>query len=326
MTSSPGARLADAVLEASVFGSFTRIGYLVRRRLFAWTPLERLRLDGRVAIVTGATSGLGRTAAELLARQGATVCMVGRDPQRTERTRAELAAATGAAIEAELSDLSSLADARAFAARFAATHDRLDILVHNAGALTHEFKRTSEGNEITFATQVLAPFLVTTALRPLLEAAAPSRVILVASGGMYTVPLDVAALEPAPGAYDGVKAYARCKRAQVALAGQWTRHLAGTGVTVNAMHPGWADTPGLRDALPGFSRALAPLLRTPVEGADTIAWLAAAPEAAPVSGLFFLDRRPRALHRLRRTRRADEAQEAAWLWQLCSERTTAAGD
>jgi NAD(P)-dependent dehydrogenase (short-subunit alcohol dehydrogenase family) len=318
---SPAARLVDAVLEASVVGSFTRIGYLARRRLFAWTPLEELRVDGRVAVVTGATSGLGRTAAELLARQGATVCIVGRDPQRTERARAELSTATGAVIEAGLADLSSLADARAFCERFAATHDRLDILVHNAGALTHEFKRTSEGYEATFATQVLAPFLVTTALRPLLEAAAPSRVIFVASGGMYTVPLDVAALEPAPGAYDGVKAYARCKRAQVVLAGEWTRHLAGAGVTVNAMHPGWADTRGLRDALPGFSRVLGPILRTPLEGADTIAWLAAAPEAAALSGMFFLDRRPRVLHRLRRTRRPDEAQEAARLWQLCEERT-----
>ena len=153
---------------------------------------------------------------------------------------------------------------------------------------------------------MLAPFLVTTALLPLLETAlletaAPSRVILVASGGMYTVPLDVAALEPTPAEYDGVKAYARCKRAQVALAGEWTRRLAGTDVTVNAMHPGWADTPGLRDALPGFSRVLSPILRTPREGADTIAWLAAAPEAAGTSGKFFLDRRARAIHRLRRT-------------------------
>ena len=115
---------------------------------------------------------------------------------------------------------------------------------------------------------------------------------------MYTEPLDVAALDPEPAAYDGTKTYARCKRAQVVLAEEWTRHLLGTGVTVNAMHPGWADTPGLRAALPGFSRVVGPLLRTPEEGADTIVWLAAAPEAADLSGRFLLDRRPRAKHRL----------------------------
>ena len=195
------------------------------------------------------------------------------------------------------------------------------MLVSNAGALTNAYTVTGDGNELTLATHVLSPFLLTRALRPLLEASAPSRAIVVASGGMYTEPLDVAGLDPEPAAYDGTKAYARCKRAQVVLAEEWTRELRDTGITVNAMHPGWADTPGLRTALPGFSRIVGPLLRTPEEGADTIVWLAAAPAAADLSGLFFLDRRARAKHRLRRTRRPDEAREAARLWRLCTERT-----
>ena len=316
-----GAKLVDAVLEATVAGSFTRIGYQARSRLFHWAPLDSLRLGGKVAIVTGATSGLGRTAAELLARQGAEVCIVGRDPDRTERARAEIAAAAGSVVEADLADLSLLSETAAFADRFAEQHDRLDVLILNAGALIHDYTVTAEGNEITVATHVLSQFLLTRVLRPLLEASAPSRVIMVASGGMYTEPLDVDTLESDPDAYDGTAAYARCKRAQVALAEEWTRHLLDTGVTVNTMHPGWADTPGLRTALPGFSRIVGPLLRTPEEGADTIAWLAAAPEASAHSGLFFLDRRARAKHRLRRTRRPDEGREAARLWRLCTERT-----
>jgi NAD(P)-dependent dehydrogenase (short-subunit alcohol dehydrogenase family) len=321
VTPSSAANIVDWTLEASVVGSFTRIGYHTRRRLFEWTPLQSLGLEGKVAIVTGATSGLGRAAAQSIAALGAHVCIVGRDPARTELARSEISAAAGSAVEADLADLSSLEETAAFATRFAEDHDRLDLLILNAGALTHDYTVTSEGNEITLATHVLSPFLLTRALRPLLEAAAPSRVIVVASGGMYTQPLDVDALDPEPAAYDGTQAYARCKRAQVVLAEEWTRHLLDTGVTVNAMHPGWADTPGLRTALPGFTRMVGPLLRTPEEGADTIVWLAAAPDAADQSGLFFLDRRARAKHRLRRTRRLDDAREAARLWRVCEERT-----
>ena len=310
------ARAVDAVLEASVVGSFTRLGYDARRRLYDWTPLEELRLDGKTAIVTGATSGLGREAAGLLAGQGAIVCVVGRDAERTERARAAIPAA-----QSDVADFSSLAATRDFADRFAATHDHLDILVLNAGALTHDFTMTAEGYEVTLATQVLSQFLLITALRPLLEAAPSARVISVASGGMYFERLDVDALQPTKENYDGVKAYARAKRAQVVLAEEWTRDLAGTDITVNTMHPGWSDTPGLRTALPSFSRNLSPLLRTPRQGADTIVWLAAAPEVEGQSGLFFLDRRPRPTHRRPGTRRLDEARERARLWALCQTAT-----
>jgi NAD(P)-dependent dehydrogenase (short-subunit alcohol dehydrogenase family) len=310
-------------MEATVAPSFSRVGYHVRRRLFDWTPLETLRLDGKVAIVTGATGGLGRWAAEAMARQGARVCVVGRDRERTERARSEIASATGAEVEAELADLSSLAETAALAGRFAAGHNQLDALLLNAGLLTHEYTETPEGNEVTLATHVLSQFLLVSALRPLLEASAPARLVSVSSGGMYAVPLDVDALVPDAHAYDGTNQYARCKRAQVVLAEEWTRNLLGTGVVVNAMHPGWSDTPGIRTALPGFSRLVGPFLRTPEEGADTIVWLAAAPAARVLNGCFVLDRRPRPAHRLRRTRRPGEPAEAGRLWRLCEERTGA---
>jgi NAD(P)-dependent dehydrogenase (short-subunit alcohol dehydrogenase family) len=312
------AGLADAALEASVVGSFTRIGFDARRRLFDWEPLESLPFAGKTMVVTGATSGLGLAAARVMARGGATVCIVGRSPERTERARAELAT-LGGTVESELADLSLLGETRALAARLAERHERVDALVLNAGALLHEYTPTDEGNETTLATHVLTPFLLDRALRPQLERAG-GRVIFVASGGMYTEPLDVDALLATAAAYDGTRAYARCKRAQVVLAEELTRRFPASAVAVNAMHPGWADTPAIRDALPGFSRAVGPLLRTPAEGADTIVWLAAAPAAAAIRGAFLLDRRPRAKHRLRRTRRLDEALQAGRLWELVSGR------
>ena len=282
--------LADALLEASVVGSFTRLGNQSRRRLYDWAPLTSLRLDGRSAVVTGATSGLGRETALLLTRQGAAVTIVGRDEERTERSRAE----TGAA-GSELADLSLMRDTRALARRIAETHETLDVLVLNAGAMTHAFTLTDEGNEVTLATHVLSQFLLVDELRPLLERSG-ARVIVTSSGGMYLERLDVDALQPTAADYDGVKAYALAKRAQVMLTHYWREKYAGTDRRFYAMHPGWTRTASVGRSMPRFVAILKSVLRKHHQGADTIVWLAATRPAHAIAGSIWFDRKERSSH------------------------------
>jgi dehydrogenase/reductase SDR family member 12 len=314
------ARAADALLEASVVGSFTRIGLAVRSRLLPeFTEDQRPPMPGQVAIVTGATSGIGRAAATELARRGAAVHFLARDEGRAARAQREMAEATGSrAVSYGLADLEDLDSVRAFAREFRAGHDRLDVLIHNAGAIHPDFQASGTGTELTVAGQVHAPFLLTQLLRPALLAAAPSRVITVSSAGMYTQRLDPATLQMTASGYNGVTAYARAKRAQVALSREWARRFPAGDVAFHAMHPGWADTPGLATMLPGFHRVMQPLLRTPGQGADTLIWLASADPARLGSGLFWFDRRPRSEYRLPRTREAGP-EVARRLWESIAE-------
>jgi NAD(P)-dependent dehydrogenase (short-subunit alcohol dehydrogenase family) len=307
--------LADAALEVTVVGSFTNLGFRARRALGPWEDLDRVRLAGRTVMITGATSGLGLAAAHRLARMGATLRVVGRHPARTADAAARVRHASGNPDVTEyVADLGDLGAVRDLAAAVAAREPRLDVLVHNAGALLASRTVTPQGHEATFATMVLGPALLTEALLPLLTRSAASspaapavaRVVLVSSGGMYTQRLDVADPESARG-YRGSVAYARAKRAQVVLARAWGERWRDRGVVVHAMHPGWAATPGVHAALPTFERVLGPLLRTPDEGADTIVWLAAAEEPARSTGRFWHDRRARPVHYLPCTREsADE--------------------
>ena len=138
--------------------------------------------------------------------------------------------------------------------------------------------------EVTAQVHVVAPFLLTTALLPMLQATPDARVITVSSGGMYTQRLDVDALGTPSMPFDGVRAYANAKRAQVVLNERWSKHLGASGVVFHAMHPGWADTPGVRESLPRFHALMGPLLRTPCQGADTIVWLAGDPRASRRTG------------------------------------------
>jgi NAD(P)-dependent dehydrogenase (short-subunit alcohol dehydrogenase family) len=136
----------------------------------------------------------------------------------------------------------------------------------------------------------------------------------VTSGGQYAQSLDLDDLQYSHGAYDGTRAYARSKRAQVALIREWARRLGPAGIRFDSTHPGWADTPGLSDALPGFARLMGPLLRTPAEGTDTLVWLATAPTLHAPAGSLWLDRRPRPFDRVPMTRLT--ATDRRRLWEL----------
>jgi len=307
------ASLVDDGLEVSVVGSFSRVGFALRRLLFGWAAPPDGALAGRTVLVTGPTSGLGRAATDAFAALGARVILVGRSAERLGAVRADLVARHDEdRFPIVVADMGSLASVRAAVRRIEETEPRLDVLVDNAGTIFSERLEGPDGIESTLAVLVVGPFVLVAGLLPLLRRTPGARVIAVTSGGMYTQKLDLDDLESSGDPFSGSRAYARAKRAQVALVREWARRLRGTGVTINAMHPGWADTPGLAETLPGFHRLMGPLLRTPAEGADTIVWLGADPAAAATSGALFLDRRRRPFDRVPGTRLGRADRRRLW--------------
>lgn len=331
--------VVDGLLETTVVPSFSRIGPLVRRPLFEWEPASA-DLTGAVAVVTGSSSGIGRAVATQLVALGATVWVTSRSRDRADAAAAEIAAAaadlhaagagSGApdrevgagAIEpsaagpgttiAHAVDMGELDQVRDFATRIKAESGQVDLLIHNAGALTEERFTTSTGIEATVAAHLVGPYLLT---RALVDALAPdARILFMSSGGMYTQGLTLSGLEMSPDAYRGAVAYARAKRAQVVLSELLAEELAGQAV-VHATHPGWAATDGVSAGLPVFDTVMGPLLRSPEEAADTMVWLATADEPATTSGDFWHDRRRRPTHKLRATRTdpARRARLVEWL-------------
>jgi NAD(P)-dependent dehydrogenase (short-subunit alcohol dehydrogenase family) len=294
--------MLDTILDKSVVG-YTALGYRWRPHPFIDTDLT-----GRVAVVTGATSGLGRQTASELARLGASVILVGRNPEKTDAVVESIRGETGnSRLLPEIADLSEMEQVRALAGRIEAP---VHILVNNAGVLLPERTETREGFETSFATNLLGHFLLTNLLIDKLEA--PARIVNVSSGGMYTQRIRVDDLQMERGRYDGAAAYARSKRGQVILTELWADALRTRGVVVHSMHPGWADTPGVSDSLPRFYKLTKPLLRTPAQGADTIVWLCASDAAAQSTGQFWHDRKPRPTHRFPKTRETPAERELLW--------------
>lgn len=281
----------------------------MRRRLFDWEPIGDA--SGRRVVITGANSGLGYAGALLLAGAGAEVTIVARSEERGAAAVEEIAQKTGGLVELEIGDLSSFASVDALAGRLLAKGTPIDVLIHNAGALHNDRQESVDGHELTLATHVLGPFRLTSMLRPLLAEGADTRIITMASGGLYSQGISLSDLQNTK-EYTGTKAYARAKRAQLVLNEQWMTELAGEGIKVYTMHPGWAATPGVADSLPGFGKLMGPLLRSPEDGAETLAWLAIEPSSALGNGGFWLDRARRPEHRLPTTKSADQKADALW--------------
>jgi dehydrogenase/reductase SDR family protein 12 len=326
------ADLVDGLLEASVIGSFSRVGILARRRVAHWC--EPPRLDGKLILVTGASSGIGRAVAVSLARLGADLLLIGRDEVRLAAAHRSAASTRGGGrIVPSRVDLVDPGAVASFAEGVLGSESHLDGVIHCAGALYADYQTAADGTELTLSTHVVAPFRLSLLLSPLLFATPLSVIVTVSSGGMYAQRFDLNDLELSSDAYQGVTAYARAKRAQVVLAHEWDRRWRHEGLASFAMHPGWVQTPGLATSLPTMAR-LGPLLRTPTEGADTAVWLVAGGQRSPrregarpvdqPDGIW-LDRRRRHEYYVPTTYRlpAGRRRDGEALWEWCTERTKA---
>lgn len=305
-------RVLGALVDPWIVGSFDRTGFRIHSLRFDPLDLD-VRLEGRRCLVTGANSGIGFETARALADLGAETVLLCRNAERGEAAADQIRTESGNEnVSLEVLDVSDLAAVREVGARLA--ESPVDVLVHNAGILPDARRETRDGLEATFATHVVGPHLLTRLLRRRLEASRDGRVVWVSSGGMYTRRLRLDDPSWKQRAYDGVIAYAETKRMQVVLSELWAAELAGTRVVVNAMHPGWADTPAVASSLPRFHRFTKGILRTPAEGADTVVWLAAS-AVARETGRFWFDREARRTHLLPFTRetKADRRR----LWSLC---------
>jgi NAD(P)-dependent dehydrogenase (short-subunit alcohol dehydrogenase family) len=308
--------MIDTLLDRSIGLGYGRTGLWTRRHLPGWPP-DPEPMPGKVVLITGAASGIGLAACQGFARLGARVLAVARSDERAQEAAEQIRqAVSGAEVTPLVCDVSDLRTLRAFATRLVANEPRLDVLVNNAGVMPPERSRSADGHELTFATHVLAPFALTSWVWPLLERSAPACVINVSSGGMYSrsVPCDDPESEHEE--YSPTRIYATTKREEVVITEGWAQRLEKRGVLVHSMHPGWADTKGVRNALPAFRALTRAIIRNPEQGADTIVWLGATAPRLGTTGRFWHDRRPRPTRYLLG---ADEESPACRqrLWDYC---------
>ena len=278
-------------------------------------------LAGRTAVVTGATSGIGVEIARGLAARGARTVVVGRGEERAAATAQELVRSTGnPAVESiGVTDLALMSDIQVLAEKIRGRFPNVSILVNNAGAYLRRRELTAEGHERTFALNVLAPYLLTSLLAERLRAAAPSRVVNVASTAHHGYRVDFANLEGATG-YSGYRAYGRSKLELILLTREFARRFAGSGVSVNAVHPGFVAS-GFGQNNGGGTRIgfriLEALFAISVQrGAETPLYVATDPSAAPISGEYFARRRV-----VPASNASTNMADARKVYQVCAEIT-----
>lgn len=244
-------------------------------------------MEGRVVLVTGANSGIGFETTKGLVALGAHVVMVCRDAGRCEEARKAIEAAVPAAsLETMLCDLGSLAEVRALAGEFRASHDRLHVLVNNAAIIPYRREVTVDGNERQMAVNHLSHFLLTHLLWDIVEASAPSRVLNLSSGTHPRGRLDLQGLQ-SEGRYRPMRVYATTKLMNILFTRALARRIEGTGVTANALSPGFVNTRLSRDYGPFMRWLVSRIAKPQEEGGATPVWVASSPELDGVSGRFF---------------------------------------
>jgi NAD(P)-dependent dehydrogenase (short-subunit alcohol dehydrogenase family) len=251
-------------------------------------------MEGKICLVTGATSGIGQATARGLAQLGATVIVVGRDPEKGAATTARIQQETGnPAVEFMLADLSVQAQVRRLAGDVRERHPRLDVLINNVGGFFMKRRLSADGIEMTLALNYFNVFLLTNLLLDALKASAPARVVSTSSDAHKSARLDLDDLE-SERKYSGIQAYGQAKLAVVLFTYELARRLEGTGVTANVLHPGFVATNigqgGGRFLNKLFASLIKLIAASPEEGAQTGVYLASSPDVAGVSGTYFKDR------------------------------------
>ncbi len=251
-------------------------------------------LTGRVCVVTGASSGIGKETALGLARRDADVVLVGRNAKRLGQAEEEVAAVGRGAVSSHVCDFARLDDIRRLADTLSSSCAQIHVLVNNAGTVLQKREETADGYEATFATNHLAPYLLTRLLLDRLLASTPSRVVTVSSDAYRWGLLDFDDLMTRDTSYRPLKVYGNSKLANALFSWELARRTAGKGMTSNAVHPGFVSTSLGRDnAIANvFLKLIRPFVRGPAKGAETSLHVASAPEGGEISGEFWVDSVP----------------------------------